>query len=252
MVVRARPGGSRIATPFGLRDPAAMDETTGSAETKRLVRSRDDRMVAGVCGGLARYFDIHPAFYRVGLVVLTLFGGAGILIYAAAALVIPDEGSDGSIASQALRERRERPWALIGLGLVGIALVVLLSHLFDSNSGFPWVLVLATGALILWGQRRDRTAVRARPRRRRLLTGLAVALAVLALAFASAVAVAFAVFDVSLSDGVGDRVYHVASADQLAGRYELGVGELELDLRDLRLPEGETRVDAHVGVGELH
>ena len=73
-------------------------------------------MLAGVCGGLARYFEIHPAFYRVGFVVLTLIGGAGILVYLAAVLVIPDEGRDDSIAAETLRERRDRPWPLIGLG----------------------------------------------------------------------------------------------------------------------------------------
>ena len=61
-------------------------------------------MLAGVCGGLASYFEIHPAFYRVGFVVLTLLGGAGILIYLAAALVMPDEGKADSVASAALRE----------------------------------------------------------------------------------------------------------------------------------------------------
>ena len=58
--------------------------TLGNGATKRLERSRSDRKLAGVCGGLARYFDIHPAVYRVGFVVLTLLGGAGILIYLAA------------------------------------------------------------------------------------------------------------------------------------------------------------------------
>ena len=71
-------------------------------------------MVAGVSGGLARYFEIHPAVFRVGFVVLTLLGGAGILIYLAAWLVIPDEGKDDSIATAALRNRRDRPWPLIG------------------------------------------------------------------------------------------------------------------------------------------
>src|SRR5437763_1077495 len=99
-----------------------MSEHTHTLENgaaKRLERSRSDRMVAGVCGGLARYFDIHPAFYRVGFVVLTLLGGAGILIYAATALVMPDEGKEDSIASAALRNRRHRPWPLIGLTHVG-------------------------------------------------------------------------------------------------------------------------------------
>ena len=44
---------------------------------KQLQRSRSDRMLAGVSGGLASYFEIHPAFFRVGFVVLTLLGGAG-------------------------------------------------------------------------------------------------------------------------------------------------------------------------------
>src|SRR5204863_2966498 len=108
-----------------------MSEHTHTLENgaaKRLERSRSDRMVAGVCGGLARYFDIHPAFYRVGFVVLTLIGGAGILVYAAAALVIPDEGEEDSIAAAALRSRRDRPWPLIGLALVGAAGAVLLSR----------------------------------------------------------------------------------------------------------------------------
>src|SRR6187455_2465925 len=133
MVVRGSP-----------RDPGDMNETTvEQPAAKRLERSRSDRMVAGVCGGLARYFDIHPAFYRVGFVVLTLLGGAGILIYAAAALVIPDEGRTDSVASAALRNRDERPWPVIGLGLVGIALVVLVSRAsLWPAADLLWVLVL--------------------------------------------------------------------------------------------------------------
>ena len=90
------------------------------AETRLLQRSRSDRMVAGVAGGLARYFDIHPAVFRVGFVVLTLLGGSGILIYVVAALVMPDEGKTDSVATAALRDRRDRPWPLIGLGLLGV------------------------------------------------------------------------------------------------------------------------------------
>src|SRR5919204_4939409 len=101
-----------------------MSEHTHTLENgavKRLERSRSDRMIAGVCGGLARYFDLSPVLYRVGFVVLTLLGGAGVLIYAAAALVIPDEGKVDSVATAALRNRRDRPWPLIGLALVGVA-----------------------------------------------------------------------------------------------------------------------------------
>src|SRR2546429_6895905 len=120
--------------------------TIENGAAKRLERSRSDRMVAGVCGGLARYFDIHPAFYRVGFVVLTLLGGAGILIYAAAALVIPDQGKADSVATAALRNRRDRTWPLIGLALVGVALASLLSSATPWRTGDAWFLLLVAGA----------------------------------------------------------------------------------------------------------
>src|SRR5437867_9179708 len=119
--------------------------TLQNGAVKRLERSRSDRMLAGVCGGLARYFDIHPAFYRVGFVVLTLLGGAGILIYAAAVLVIPDEGKEDSVATAALRDRRERPWPLIGLALVAVAVVSLLSRATLWPHGDAWLLLLKIG-----------------------------------------------------------------------------------------------------------
>ena len=101
------------ATMLRRRHPAAMTEQAiDQTAVKRLERSRSNRMLAGVCEGLARYFDVNPAFYRVGFVVLTLLGGAGILIYLAAVLVIPEEGKPDSIAADALRGRRERPWSL--------------------------------------------------------------------------------------------------------------------------------------------
>src|ERR687887_1348772 len=131
------------------------ENTTAQPAVKRLERGRDDRMLAGVCGGLARYFELNPAFYRVGFVVLTLLGGAGILIYLAAALVIPDEGKTDSIAAEALRERREKPWQVIGLGLVAVAVAVLLSRATLWPRGdAAWILVLLAGAVVLWPQSR--------------------------------------------------------------------------------------------------
>ena len=126
--------------------PGLMSEhTTHIPEIRRLERSRSDRMLAGVSGGLARYFEIHPAVFRVGFVVLTLLGGAGILIYAAAALVMPDEGKEDSIATAALRNRRDRPWPLIGLGLLAVAGAILLSRATLWPDGDSWCAVPARG-----------------------------------------------------------------------------------------------------------
>src|SRR5262245_45085399 len=127
-----------------------MSETAHTNEIRRLQRSRSDRMVAGVSGGLARYFDIHPAVFRVGFVVLTLLGGAGILIYAVAALVMPDEGKADPVATAALRDRRDRPWPLIGLGLLAVAVVILLSRATLWFDGDAWWLFLIAGAIVLW------------------------------------------------------------------------------------------------------
>jgi phage shock protein PspC (stress-responsive transcriptional regulator) len=134
---------------------------TQSASIKELHRSRDERVLAGVAGGLGQYFDISPTFFRIGFAILTLVGGAGILLYVAAWLVIPDEGESDSIVSEALRRHRDRPWLLAGVGLVAIALVSLFAQAdFWPNSGFAWTLLILGGLAIMFAQRRgtDRTA----------------------------------------------------------------------------------------------
>ena len=60
----------------------------------RLRRSTTDRKIAGVAGGLGRHFNIDPTILRVLFVVLVFFGGAGLLLYGAAWLLLPEDGSD--------------------------------------------------------------------------------------------------------------------------------------------------------------
>lgn len=57
---------------------------------KRLYRSVKERKLAGVCGGLAEYFNLDPTLIRLGLVLFCLLGGAGILAYIISAFVIPN------------------------------------------------------------------------------------------------------------------------------------------------------------------
>jgi phage shock protein PspC (stress-responsive transcriptional regulator) len=64
-----------------------------------LRRPFEDRMLTGVAAGLGRYLGIDTTIIRIAFVVLTLVGGAGIPLYLAGLLLIPDEGSDQSIAS---------------------------------------------------------------------------------------------------------------------------------------------------------
>jgi len=62
-------------------------------KVKKLRRSRDDRMVAGVCGGVARLLGVDAALLRILLVAATLFGfGAGAVLYLAAWFLVPEEG----------------------------------------------------------------------------------------------------------------------------------------------------------------
>lgn len=56
---------------------------------KRIYRSKEDRMICGVCGGIAEYFDLDPSLVRLGWIILSAMAGSGILAYIVAAVVIP-------------------------------------------------------------------------------------------------------------------------------------------------------------------
>ena len=61
-------------------------------EQKKLYRSRTNRMVCGVCGGIAEYFNIDPTIVRLGLILAGCFScGSAIVAYFIAAVVVPDE-----------------------------------------------------------------------------------------------------------------------------------------------------------------
>lgn len=60
---------------------------------RQLRRSVSNRTIAGVCGGIAEYFDLDPVLIRVLWVVLTLLGGSGIILYIILWIVIPEQGA---------------------------------------------------------------------------------------------------------------------------------------------------------------
>jgi len=82
-----------------------MSENSGSG-SKRLLRIREGRMVAGVCAGLARYFGWDVNLVRLAFGVFMVFYGLGALLYVLAWLILPEEGEDGSILESFLSRHR--------------------------------------------------------------------------------------------------------------------------------------------------
>lgn len=118
----------------------------------RLRRSRSDRRVAGVAGGLARHLDVDPLVLRVAFVVLVFFGGAGLILYGACWLLVPEEGTDHAAVTL---DDRSRSIALIIVG--GLAALSLVGGAWGNHAWFPWPLVVV--GLVVWlvVSRRDRT-----------------------------------------------------------------------------------------------
>jgi phage shock protein C len=97
----------------------------------RLHRSATDRVVAGVCGGLAEYLEVEPSLVRLAFIVGTLWGGLGLLIYVALAVVLPVDSHVQPIS--AYRQERSRNLAAGVLILLGAVLLV-------GNLGWaPWL-----------------------------------------------------------------------------------------------------------------
>jgi hypothetical protein len=175
---------------------------------------------------------------------------------------MPDEGKEDSVATAALRNRKDHPWPLIGLGLVAVAFALLLSRTTLWPDADTWLLFLIAGALVLWVTRRTTAApaegaagaperaIRRRRRLRRVAVATGLVFASLVAVAMIAAAVVLAVFDVHRS--IGERDYAVASAEELRGDYRLGIGSMRLDFGAVRLAVGETRaVEARVDIGDL-
>ena len=295
-----------------------IDSTTthDEAPPRRLVRTNDRRWLGGVCAGLGRYFDVNPLVYRIAFAALALAGGTGLVLYVAAWLVIPSETSDDSIAVEALRDHRDRPWLLLGVGLLGFGALFAFSEArFWPGNGNVWLAAMLAGGAIVWWNVSNRGGTPSSPlpatdttatapptprtpRRPSLfapalgallaasglfgllavldvydvdldvalaagvaIVGAAIAagamtqrrvggLVVLGLILLAAFGVAAAT-PVSVSSGAGEKTERPLTVTALQPSYELGVGELDLDLSVVSLQPGTTPVEASVGVGSL-
>ena len=67
---------------------------------KTLHKSSRNKMVAGVCGGIAEYFNIDPTLVRLGFVALSIIFGSGLLAYIVAAIIIPADDGSGNTETE--------------------------------------------------------------------------------------------------------------------------------------------------------
>ncbi|HZM83114.1 MAG TPA: PspC domain-containing protein [Candidatus Limnocylindrales bacterium] len=124
-----------------------MPDTAAPPPRPRLTRSRDDRLVAGVASGIAAHLGASPTLIRVGFVLLAIFNGLGVLLYAVFWAVLP--------LADAPSARRE-PLKLLPFVVGGIGLIVAASLLNTQEPGSMiagWLVALiAIGAGIIWHQ----------------------------------------------------------------------------------------------------
>src|SRR4051812_6512398 len=151
------PGPESGASPIGGAAGAADDQPVTEsmapqAPPRRLTRSRNDRMIGGVCGGIAEYTGLDPVIFRVVFVVAAILGGAGLAAYLVALIAIPAEDEAESHVESWMRHRS-------GIGrvvLIGLALLVVLAigSSFDGPrhhlGGGVGVLALLGFGLWLW------------------------------------------------------------------------------------------------------
>jgi phage shock protein C len=93
---------------LGLASASLRSRRSSSTGTKRLYRTREGRVVASVCAGLAAYFGIDPTLVRLAFALVTVFGGLGVLLYLCAWVVIPEEGGDGASIAESFVNKQRR------------------------------------------------------------------------------------------------------------------------------------------------
>jgi phage shock protein C len=87
---------------------------------RRIVRSQQERLIAGVSGGLASYLRVDPLLVRLGFVVLSLFQGFGIVLYFLLWVLVPDEGSHAPDARTQVRENVGEMQRLLQKGIARV------------------------------------------------------------------------------------------------------------------------------------
>ncbi len=101
---------------------------------KRLVRTRDDSVLAGVCGGFGQYFNLDSALVRLLWVFFTIFGGSGVLAYLVAVFIIPDETNAKDVIPRRLIDGINDKTILWSVLLVLVGIILFFQHGYFINS----------------------------------------------------------------------------------------------------------------------
>jgi phage shock protein C len=148
------------AEPQPAPAPETQPQPPPAPDRPVLRRSRDDRVIAGVCGGLGRYFGVDPVILRLVFVVLVLAGGTGILLYLVGWIAIPEERTGEVVGEAPPRTAGQRGGGaeVVGIVLVALGIFFLLREVFpdvfDSDYLWPVVLIVIGLAVLARGVRR--------------------------------------------------------------------------------------------------
>jgi phage shock protein PspC (stress-responsive transcriptional regulator) len=213
---------------------------------RRLLRSRIDRKIWGVAGGLAAHVGFNPTLVRIAFVVTTLFGGAGLLAYLVLAVALPEDDGTGRPVPESVWVRLGKVvlvCILVAL-LLGVAAFLAVGSAWTAATGHGTVVaavILAIGAALV-------VAAFVGDIRRRIIPWLVAGALLLAIP-AGAVAAA----DIHIDESIGERSYTPSTVEDIPeSGYELGTGQLIVDLRQLPWTKGQAiPVEADLGFGQL-
>lgn len=222
----------------------AADEPVGPRGP--LLRSRDDRMLWGVAGGLAEHIGFNPTLVRLAFVFISLFGGAGVLAYLVLAVALPENDGSGKPVPESIWARLGKVLLvclLVAIGL-GVALTLAGVSAWVTATGHGAIIalvILALGAILV----ASAFATKLKRRATTALLTLALVLGIPAGAIAAA--------GIDIDGSIGERSYTpTLPADISADGYELGTGQLLVDLRELPWKPGQTiTASAHLGIGRM-
>lgn len=112
-------------------------ETTTTEIPRKLYKSRRDRMIDGVCGGIAEYFDVDPTIVRIVWILVTLMGGTGLLLYIAGMIIIPANPDVAPVTASPAPSRSGDNRRFWGVMLILGGATILLINL-GWYAGFHW------------------------------------------------------------------------------------------------------------------